>query len=149
MKTIETRDVPQANSLNKVCDLLALVSVGIEDAEDLMNELGLVRREIEYYKHAARILGFAKFGEGHFSITDAGDVFLRVKTPVEKGQLLAEAIQGAVVFADLFVHCGSRHPGKAQVVSFLLARTELNKTTAARRADTILAWLKTIEESEI
>jgi hypothetical protein len=149
MNTIETRDVPQANSLNKVCDLLALVSVGIDDAKDLISELGLVRREIEYYKHAARILGFAEFGEGHFEITDRGEAFLRIKTPEEKKQLLAEAIQGAVVFADLFVHCGSRHPEKAQVVSFLLARTQLNRTTAARRADTILAWLKTIEAKEV
>jgi hypothetical protein len=149
MKTIESIDVPQANRLNRVCDLVALVDSGLEDKLGLTRELGLVPREIEYYKHAARILGFAEIEEGRFSITELGHTFLKVRTPEEKRRVLAKAIEDAVVFADLFADCGSSRPKKGQIVSFLLDRTILNKTTAARRADTILAWLKAIDAKKV
>jgi hypothetical protein len=147
MNIIETKNVPQANSLSTVCDLLVLVHAGIEDKAELMKELGLVSREIDYYKHAARILGFAEFGDGQFSISDQGHRLLRAKTPEEARNRLGDAVRKSEVFADLFSDCGNARPSKSQIVSFLLKRTELNKTTASRRAASILSWLKTIGQS--
>src|SRR5690348_8085280 len=98
MKRIETIDVPQANSLHRVCALLALVDQGIEERQALTRQLGLVTRELDYYKHAARILGFAHFEPSDFYLTESGKDYLRGLTPEEKRMLLASAVREAGVF---------------------------------------------------
>jgi hypothetical protein len=147
MITVETKDVPQANSLSKVCDLLALVDSGIENESELMKELDLVRREIGYYKHAARILGFSAYGDGQFSISAKGHELLSSTTPEQVRRRLSGAVRSSELFQDLFSDCGNDQPSKAQVISFLLRRTQLNKTTASRRAASMLSWLKTIRQT--
>src|SRR5229473_2410550 len=141
MKNIDTTDVPQANSLRRVCDLLALVAVGIEEKQALMAQLGLVTRELDYYKHAARILGFAHFEPQAFYLTDQGRSYLKVVSPEEKREILAGAVRQAQVFRELLSNFQENELKRENVTDFLVERTELNRTTARRRADTLLAWL--------
>jgi len=143
MHDIETVDVPQANSLDKVGDLLALVSAGVDRKESLVEQLGLVAREIDYYKHAARILGFAENKTTGFTITEAGESYLRAIRPSEQRAILSDAVRSAKIFSELMKECGEADLTRENVASFLVRRTTLNATTAHRRADTILAWLET------
>jgi hypothetical protein len=149
MKKIETTDVPQANSLHRVCDLLALVGEGIEDKQDLTRQLGLVTRELDYYKHAARILGFAHFDPPDFYLTENGKGYLAGLGSEEKHLILASAVRAANVFKELLSQFQEKELDKDIVTTFLLERTMnslsgigLNRTTARRRADTMIAWLK-------
>ncbi len=142
MKRIETTDVPQANSLHRVCDLLALVDEGIEDKQDLMRQLGLVERELDYYKHAARILGFAHFEPPEFYLTENGKGYLKGLRSEEKRAVLASAVREASIFKKLLSQLQEKQLDKENVTAFLMERTGLNRTTARRRADTIIAWLK-------
>ena len=145
MKRIPTIDVPQANSLGVVGNLLALVKSGIEDKQRLSEELPLVLREVDYYMHAARILGFAEFEEGkggEFRITDRGHAYIEAETPSRKRALLREAVRSAQVFKELLGRSSEADLDEEKIVLFLKETTELNTTTARRRADTILAWLK-------
>jgi len=143
MKRIETIDVPQANSLIKVCNLLALVGVGIEDKRELARQLGFVSREIDYYKHAARILGFAHFVPGkEFYLSEQGEAYLSGLRPEEKKLMLGRAVRGAEVFEELLAEIPEKDLSRVKITRFIQDRTNLNRTTAQRRADTMLAWLR-------
>jgi hypothetical protein len=142
MNLIDTIDVPQANSLRRVCDLIALVDEGIEDKKALASQLGLVARELDYYKHAARILGFAHFDPPEFYLSETGRMYLRGLTPDDKRSVLANAVRGAHVFRELLANFPEVGLEKNTVATFLIERTSLNRTTARRRADTMLAWLR-------
>jgi hypothetical protein len=142
MKRIETTDVPQANSLRRVCDLLALVDAGIEGKQDLMRQLDLVERELDYYKHAARILGFAHFAPPEFYLTENGKGYLKGLRSEEKQTILASAVREADIFKELLSEFPEKELTKENVGNFLIERTGLNRTTARRRADTMIAWLK-------
>lgn len=84
MKKIHTTDIPQANSLRVVGEFLALADVGIQASRELSTRLRIVSREVDYYKHAARILGFVKLRNGKLVVTDRGSAYLRAKRPPEK-----------------------------------------------------------------
>jgi hypothetical protein len=142
MKKIETTDVPQANSLHRVCDLLALVDEGIEEKQALMRQLGLVERELDYYKHAARILGYALFDPPEFYLTENGKGYLKGLRSEEKRIMLASAVREANIFKELLSQLQEEELNKENVTAFLMESTGLNRTTARRRADTMIAWLK-------
>jgi hypothetical protein len=148
MSVIDPTNVPQANSLNKVCDLLALVEAGMGTPKILEAQLSLVLRELDYYKHAARILGLANFAEGDFSICERGKRLLQAKTPEEKNAVLREGILSAEVFSETSAFFGKRTPTKEELTAFLLEHTDLGRSTAARRAHTMLAWLKAIDREQ-
>lgn len=135
-------DVPQANSLQRVCDLLALVGEGIDDKQALTRQLGLVARELDYYKHAARILGFAHFVPPDFYLTENGKGYLAGSRTEEKRTILASAVREADVFRELLATRAEKSLTKETVATFLTETTGLNRTTARRRADTMIAWLK-------
>jgi hypothetical protein len=142
MNRIGTKDVPQANSLHRVCNLIALVDEGIDDKQELTRQLGLVARELDYYKHAARILGFAHFDPPEFYLTQGGKSYLMGLRPKEKRRMLANAVREATVFRELVAEAREEELTKGKVTAFLQERAGLNRTTAQRRADTIIAWLK-------
>jgi hypothetical protein len=145
MSKFETTQVPQANSLGMVCDIVALVDSGLSEKRDLAREVGIVAREIDYYQYAVQILGLGKVSGGRLSITERGRELLQVCTPEERLIVLKHAIQSSDLFKKLFQSCGTVHPPKDQIVEFLLKHSNLNRTTARRRANTMFAWLKIIE----
>ena len=151
MREIESINVPQANTLKRVGDLLALVDQGIVEPKRLSKELGLVDREVLYYKDAARILGFLHVEKGRdpsISITPKGKLYLDARTSYESSKLLAAAVREAEVFAELIKQHGEKQLDEDKIVTFLHVRTSLNPTTAKRRADTILRWLEATREAK-
>jgi hypothetical protein len=145
MNRIGTKDVPQANSLHRVCDLIALVDQGIDDKQELTRQLSLVKRELDYYMYAAQILGFAHFEPPDFYLTQSGKLYLMGLRPQEKSATLASAVREANIFKELLSRFQEKELNKENVSTFLMEETGLNRTTARRRADTMLAWLKYTE----
>jgi hypothetical protein len=142
MNRIGTKDVPQANSLHRVCNLIALVDQGIDNKQELTRQLGIVKRELDYYMYAAQILGFAHFETPDFSLTQSGKTYLMGLRPEEKRSMLANAVRNALVFRELLSQAQEQELSKERVADFLVERAGLNRTTARRRADTMIAWLK-------
>ena len=62
--------------------------------------------------------------------------------PEEKRQLLANAVREATVFRELLAVTKENELNKERVTAFLQEKAGLNLTTARRRADTIVSWLK-------
>jgi hypothetical protein len=141
---IPTVDVPQANTLDLVIDVVALLHEGMDGKEALASELGIDPREVDYYKHAARILGFTSGSLDEPELTDRATELLESMKPAQRHAIIAHAIEEAEVVRRLRSAYRPEELSKNTVVDFLKANSALTGTTVGRRADTILAWLKFI-----
>ncbi|MCC7490775.1 MAG: hypothetical protein IT204_00420 [Fimbriimonadaceae bacterium] len=138
--------VPQADDLNRVVRLLELVEAGCETTEAIAAEWGFDIRQAQYYREAAAYLGLLS-PEG-WQTTRAGRQVLRAG-PRLRRQLLARA----VVNSWLVIDCLDRGlPLSAATLGELITalpgprgEPRYNATTAARRARTLLAWLRWLE----
>lgn len=139
---IPTVDVPQANTLGLVVDLVALLSLGIDGKKVLAKELRIALREVDYYKHAARILGFTADPIDKPVLRRTGRELMQAVRPGERDKIIARAIQETRIFKRLLSNFRPEELNKSTVVDFLKKSTVLTGTTLGRRADTILAWLK-------
>lgn len=142
-----TLDVPQADRLENVRQLTAAVRDGIEHAATLLELLGVDRRHFLYYRQAAVILGFVEFdARGDLRLTSLGQRLLAsAEGSREERQVFADAIASARAlrpFASLFT-------GEPLELGALARRLEvmtgLSRTTAERRAKTLLKWRRHVQ----
>jgi hypothetical protein len=131
-----SRYVPQADDLETVFRVVELTAAGVELTPLL---LGIVERQIDYYSHAAKVLGFLdKDGE---------------PTPIGRRCLALRGTERLSCAAAQFERstCGAawmRWARKSTLAAvpaesaeqFLMSATELAETTARRRAMTLRAW---------
>lgn len=143
-EAIPTVDVPQANTLDLVVDLVALLHEGMDGTEALARELRIDPREVEYYKHAARILGFIRGSIDEPELTDRATELMASVRPAQRHAIIVHAIEETEVFRRLLTAYRREELSKKTVVDFLKANSALTGSTVGRRADTILAWLKFI-----
>ena len=143
-EAIPTIDIPQANTLDLVVDLVALLYQGMDGKEALGRELGIDPREVEYYKHAARILGFTRGAIDEPVLTDRARELMQAVKPAQRHAIVVHAIEETEVFRRLLAAYRREELNKNTVVDFLKTNTALTGTTVGRRANTILAWLKFI-----
>jgi hypothetical protein len=141
-EAIPTIDIPQANTLDLVVDLVALLYQGMDGKEALAAELGIDPREVEYYKHAARILGFIRGPIDDPLLTDRARELMEAVKPTQRYAVIVHAIEETEVFRRLLGAYRREELSKNAVVDFLKTNTALTGTTVGRRADTILAWLR-------
>ncbi len=132
--------VPQADDLDRLFKLVEVV----RDREEITAQaLDVVHRQVNYYKHAARLLGLMNRND---SLTTAGEQLGRMN----REQRLAAT---AVHFESS--ECGSRwvqwakahtlgevDPESAE--AFLSEWSELTGQTVGRRAKTLKGWLTTL-----
>jgi hypothetical protein len=142
-----TLDVPQADRLGNIRQLVAAVRDGIEHAATLLDLLQVDRRHFLYYRQAAQILGVVEFNSrGELCVTSLGQRLLATAggTPDER-EVFAEAIGVARAlrpFASFFA-------GEPLDLTTLTRRLEvltgLSHTTAERRAHTLIKWRRYVQ----
>lgn len=142
-----TVDVPQADRLGNIRQLVAASRDGIDHAATLLELLQVDHRHFLYYRQAARILGVVEFdARGELCVTSLGQRLLATKegSPDER-EVFAEAIGVARAlrpFASFFA-------GEALDLATLTRRLEvltgLSRTTAERRAHTLIKWRKYVQ----
>lgn len=147
-KKFPTVDIPQADNILLVGDLLALVDAGIDDRKSLSTQLGIVPRQVNYYKHAARILGFAEEKDKSFVLTKAGKEYLLMKRPAEQEAIMKKAVLESPIFKELLSRFDPGELNKRDISKFIRERSYLSPQTAMRRAGSIFAWLKAVSEIE-
>jgi hypothetical protein len=143
-EAIPTVDIPQANTLDLVVDLVALLDQGMDGKDALARELGIDPREVDYYKHAARILGFICGAIDEPALTRRARELMEAVKPAQRHAIIVHAIEETEVFRRLLAACRPEELNKNTAIDFLKMNTALTGTTVGRRADTILAWLKFI-----
>ncbi|MDY7228260.1 DUF7226 domain-containing protein [Hyalangium rubrum] len=145
-----TVDVPQADRLENVRQLMAAAKEGIQHPAALRELLGVDERHFAYYRRAATILGLLVDREdGRLDLTEDGRALLGTKerSPEERRQFHAAIIsaRGLRPFQSFF---------EGETISFeeishrLAQLTGLSKTTADRRAQTLMRWREYVRAPE-
>lgn len=137
-----TLDVPQADRLETVRQLIAAIRDGIEHGPALLGLLDVDQRHFAYYRQAAVILGVIEFtARGALRVTPQGQRILgTVEGSSEERQLFAEAIQSARSLKPFASFFAGEAVDPAEVARRLVAMTGLSQSTAERRAHTLIRW---------
>lgn len=136
MSRLLSRDVPQADKLETVVAMVRHLAGEAEAPADL------APRHVNYYRHAARILGLVD--ERH-AVTPPGHALAHAADPEEALSLVLAAFERSDVgrawlsWADA-PGVGALDPGSAG--PFLAAASELSASTAKRRASTLSLWAR-------
>src|SRR5208282_81786 len=137
---IRSIDVPQANTLSLVVALLALAwKNGDPKKGDSARELNIDPRQVDYYKHAVRILGLAEPDKGgRLKLTPRGERLMAATRVSERKDLLREAVLEWPLIKSLLQGHRPEELSRRAVSAFLKENTAgLTETTVHRRAETV------------
>lgn len=135
-------DVPQANALETVRQVVYAIDLGVRRIDDLADFTGFSTRHAGYRVHAARILGLIRLNDDEATITALGERLLCADPQSEKERaVFYDAIAGSAVIQLLVPDLLSLVPPSSDTITARLFRqTKLRETTAQRRAGGLLAW---------
>ncbi|MBK0015951.1 hypothetical protein JMT66_20345 [Kosakonia cowanii] len=131
--------VPQADDIYRVIKLVD--SVGNNELFNEESE-GITPRQVNYYKHAARLLGLVK--KNGFVLQPLGWKVFFAKDFKEKISLLAEAFENSDCGWAWMKYCGVEtivDIDETTAIAFLIEKANgLAEDTAKRRSKTLHAW---------
>lgn len=140
---------PQADDLNKVFELLALVETGIDRANEVADYFIFDRRQSSYYREAAEYLGLITVAvDGSYSLTEQGIALLAQPTTTQV-TTLAKVVINSWIFMDLIRQAGSSRMFTNAEIERLIGgitdgqgKARYGGATIARRRQTIVAWIR-------
>jgi hypothetical protein len=139
-------DIPQANSLDRIRDVVAAIDAGEKAHPGIGKRTGLSSRHVAYHVQAGRVLGWVEGKNGELTVTSHAHKLLATVPgePAERIQMRSAVERSAVVkaiAAQLLAHDSPTVDGLA---GRILEVAELSQITARRRAQTLLSWRKRI-----
>lgn len=140
---IESKQIPQANDLNKVVNTAIAVMTG-------KKSLLSVRQGL-YHRTAAEILGLIALMSTGYQKTDLGKRFLKASSN-EREDILAKAVARVPIFQRFLTYSeehGKRNWSSDEIRSFLVKQTELSEATARRRTQVIRSWLLRVKLAKL
>ncbi|HDY8397080.1 TPA: hypothetical protein RRG89_004935, partial [Klebsiella pneumoniae] len=133
--------VPQADDIHRVIKLVS--SVGNNELFNEESE-GITPRQINYYKHAAKLLGLVK--SNGFVLQPLGWKVFYAQNSKEKISLLAEAFENSDCGWAWMKYCGVEkitEIDESTAAAFLIEKANgLAVDTAKRRSKTLFSWVK-------
>jgi hypothetical protein len=136
---------PQANSLDRVVEIVDLASRGFNDKAELADIFGFDPRQSHYYTSAAKYLELLNI-EGH--PTELGKSLLSQPHRLNRTELLLKSLLRTSVFRQILVSLKQRNYDvdalQTDEIGDIIsdARPELVARTRERRASTVRAWLR-------
>lgn len=139
---MKATDIPQADSLGRVRELVQAVHFGAADAARLQKVMTLHPRHVGYHLHAARILGWLDRQDDAFTLTDQGQALLATEIDTDAERAIFRACIEAsasiqAVAADLLDETA---PEQDSLQSRIEDVAGIAPATARRRASTLLRW---------
>ena len=138
--------IPQANDLNKVLKVPALIKGGVDTPAAIIKELdlGTVRQGL-YYINAAEILGLIAGFRKH-ELTSLGVVFTG-SNPERQKKIILESIRkiDVVKKIELEAETSSESSINKNGVAKIIESLGYSSSTAIRRADTLWNWFYWIQ----
>jgi predicted ATPase len=146
------RSVPQADSLDRVRDVVEAIGRNGAPLEKVMERAGLSHRQANYHVGAARSLGLVRDSDGALQrLTELGLKLLSTdKGSAEETSLLARAVLSSSIVHHLAPDLLSETPpGNTELARRIRKETGLAETTSARRAQTLLAWRQRLLQGQM
>lgn len=146
---IPRKDIPQADSLDTVAEVVAAVGRGYTTYQDIGNAIRRVDRQGRYYRLAAEILGLIQRGTANTSeLTVVGRTFLDAG-PAQRQTILSGAVLRSRVFQRVIPFLESFLPDgctRIDLETFIAEVTELTTPGVIhRRSSSIVAWLESLD----
>ena len=143
---MQSIDIPQANALETVRQLIRAIELGVTRVESLADYTDYSVRHVGYRLHAARILGFVRLHGDDAEITPLGERLLGTEPQTEQERAVYyDAVQGSAVIQLLVPDLLSLMPPQTdQIAERLFQSTKLSRSTSTRRANALMAWRRYI-----
>jgi|GEM_PF-1415254 len=135
-------DIPQADSLSRVRELVSTVQFGATDAQRLQRVMTLHPRHVGYHLHAARILNWLEKGADGWAVTAGGEKLLGTQ-PGTDGErtLFRSAIEASASLKIIAPGLLADTPPEQGALSVRIQEEAgIAPATARRRASTLLRW---------
>ena len=150
----ETNEIPfpQANSFERVIDLLSLLVEKDLTKDEITENYQFARRQTDYYTDAGRYLGLINkyknsiSKEINYSLTDDAKLILRKRHKAKHLELIKSILKHRVFYEafNLTINNGEI-PGKQKVCQVMQENgLVIKKTTIPRRSTTVRRWLEWI-----
>ena len=137
---------PQADSVSKIIDLVDAVAGGVEEREELADRFDYDVRQSDYYGNAARYLGLVDRRAGGFGPLAETLDFARAGL-TQRLSTMMRAVASRPVFRDCMVALEVGAPlAQEQVAELVQRHTGFAGSTSNRRAQTVQAWMRWVEE---
>lgn len=139
---MKATDIPQADSLGRVRELVQAVQFGAADATRLQKVMTLHPRHVGYHLHAARILGWLDRQDETITLTPRGEALLatEVNSDPERA-IFRESIEGSESIGAVAPDLLHETPPEQDVLSQRIQDVAgIAPATARRRASTLLRW---------
>lgn len=145
---LSTREIPQADTLENVTDVVLFVSKGYDTYQMLAKKLGVTERQGRYYRLAAELLGFVKnFRSRNRSVlTPLGQKLLNATNTEKWDILFAQVFNIPAVQSVIGILATSDGSASRKELSSSLLQVVDDSTQVMmdRRLVTILSWLETL-----
>ncbi len=143
---------PQANDLDKIVDLAALIEQNPADKRTIAAHFEFDERQGDYYANAAVYLGLAEREAGGFVLTDLGRRFIANRSLAVRNELLVEQMLKRPVFREVLVSALSQDMKinlipRGEIAAKIRQYTNLSGNTPWRRASTVERWLAWIQQN--
>ena len=155
---LETVEVPQANDLFKVFHVASLVADGARTAEEISAGLGIVEREGAYHASAAcaiRVVRKRETSEGtQYELTEMGETYVEADDDRRPGVVVRRTLDCPhlkFVAHQLRLEVPIPCPVPAAlrdevlVTEALRAFPDLSPNTRARRAASLVSWVRKVD----
>jgi restriction endonuclease Mrr len=139
-----TVDVPQANRLENIRQLVAAVREDIQHPTALLELLQVDQRHLSYYRQAASILGVVEpDAHGTLVVTDRGRALLSTaEGSIDEQHAFKDAILAAPALKPFSSFFEGNEVSLDKLAHRLGVLTGLSHSTAKRRAQTLVQWRK-------
>jgi len=139
-------EIPQANSLDRIRDVVAAVAGGEKAHPGIGKRTSLSTRHVAYHVQAARVLGWVEGKNGELAATASGLklLTLSVGESTERAHMRA-SLERSLIGKALSPNLLTLDPPAVELVAARIREVaELSEMTAKRRAQTLLSWRKRI-----
>ena len=135
-------DIPQADSLSRIRELVQAVQFGAVDSARLQKVMSLHPRHVGYHLHAARVLNWVVKGDEGVEVTDLGTRLIATAPgSQEERALYRESISNSEYLQAIAPNLLDDAEPEQDLLSLRIQEVaDIAPATARRRASTLLRW---------
>ncbi|HVK68333.1 MAG TPA: hypothetical protein VM694_27930 [Polyangium sp.] len=142
-RRLESKDIPQADSLENVRRIIDAVADGSKTKADVSDRTGINPRHVLYGLHTARVLGFLAEEEGSgFGTTELGKALGNAAAgSAEEREAFRKSIHESDIIGAIAPGILSDKPPTQDAITKQIVKLSgLSDSTAGRRAQTLISW---------
>jgi DNA-binding transcriptional ArsR family regulator len=138
---LRKNEIPQADRFDSIRQILEAIDNGSTSVEEIHDGTGVSHRHVSYRISSAEILG-ALCREKKVRLTMSGLAWIKTERGSEnEAVLIREMVEDASFFSVICpTLLGVDAPGKDEIANRLVLYTGMSRSTAYRRAGTLMSW---------